>query len=75
MLLTIKGVSWDKAVSIQKIYPTPRLLWEAYNEHSSEEAKKRMLYVALQDNISRRKIGKALSETIYDVWGSTKGMS
>ncbi|ANB15640.1 Mus81p [Sugiyamaella lignohabitans] len=69
MLMTIRGVSWDKAVAIQKVYPTPRDLFDAYNSEQTIESKKNMIYEALKDNISRKRVGKLLSEKIFENWG------
>ncbi|CAN6606250.1 crossover junction endonuclease Mus81p [Trichomonascus vanleenenianus] len=71
MLMTIRGVTWDKAVAIQKKFATPSHLCEAYDALSSESDKKLMLYNTLGDNIQRKRVTKLISERIYEIWGSS----
>lgn len=69
MLLTIRGITLDKATAIQKVYATPRDLFDAYKALTSEDDKKLLLFQKLGNNISRKKITKLLSERVYNVWG------
>lgn len=69
MLMTIRGITWDKAVEIQRIYPTPYHLWQAYNTLDNDAVKKELLFKATTTNISRRRISKLLSEKVYQIWG------
>lgn len=69
MLMTIRGITWDKAVEIQRIYPTPYHLWQTYDTLDNVDAKKQLLFKATGTNISRRRISKLLSERVYEIWG------
>lgn len=68
-LMTVKGVTFEKALAIQKIYPTPRALFDAYEKLTNEDDKKAMIFKALSKNITRKKVGKAVSERLYECWG------
>lgn len=68
MLRTIKGVSAEKAMAIQRIYPTPAHLRRAYLAETSESARKNMIFHATRDCVKRQQIRAALSESICDVW-------
>ncbi|KAG7798200.1 hypothetical protein KL929_002165 [Ogataea haglerorum] len=67
MLMTIKGVSLDKAIAIQLHYGTPKNLIDSYTNCTGD--KPRMVHDALKDQVGNRKIGAALSSKIYEVWG------
>lgn len=69
MLMAIRGITLDKALAIQKVYPTPRHLLEAYQSLSTVDEKKLMLFTKLGTGIMRKKITKLLSEKVYEVWG------
>lgn len=72
MLMTIRGVSLDKAVVLQNRFPTPKSLLEFYhteNANAPEEYKKTLMMKEFKDQVGNKKIGKALLEKIYDVWG------
>lgn len=68
MLMTIKGVSAEKAQVIMRMYPTPLDLVHAYNE-GNEEEKKSLLYRQTLNNIPRRRIRQDISEMVFNVWG------
>ena len=68
MLMTIRGVSAEKASSLMKIYPTPNQLLQAYKFMSEEEAKG-LAKEMTKDNIGRRRWGQSLSEKLWEVWG------
>lgn len=67
MLMTIRGVSLDKAVAIQERYHTPVQLTEAYRGKSDSEGET-MLRREFKGQIGARKIGPSLSKKIYEVW-------
>lgn len=84
MLLTISGISWEKAIEIQKEFPTPQHLWKAlYSEYKAngEQAARELIMKQCSKNtqVSRKKIGKALSSKIAEIWGpvleSTRAIS
>lgn len=68
MLMTVKGISAEKAQVILRMYPTPLDLMRAYTD-GSEEEKKALLYHKTLPNIPRRRIRQDVSEMIYNVWG------
>lgn len=69
MLMTIRGVNAEKALSLMKVYPTPKSLLTAFQGKSPEEAKD-LAKVATQDQINRRRWGAKISESLYAIWGA-----
>lgn len=69
MLMTIKGVTIDKAICIQSVWPTPKLLMDDYQKLLHEESRKTMISDRLGNSITRKKVNRQLSERIYEVWG------
>lgn len=69
MLLCIRGVTSDKAVEIQKIWPTPQAFIEAFEAKKDGRGKENLVADRLADAIPRKKVGKALSMKIAEVWG------
>ncbi|CAJ0647460.1 3088_t:CDS:2 [Entrophospora sp. SA101] len=67
-LMTIKGISAEKAMEIIKKYPTPHDLFEAFNSLNTEGEKKRMIKDIYDGMIRRKKFGPALSEKVYKIW-------
>lgn len=71
MLMCTRGVTGDKAIEIQKIWPTPNALIEAYaNLGQNQAAKDAMISDQLGNKIDRKKIGKTLSTKVAEVWSS-----
>jgi len=70
MLMTIRGVNAEKALSLMKVYPTPKSLLVAFQSKSPEEAKN-LAKVATQEHINRRRWGAKISESLYNIWGAT----
>jgi ERCC4-type nuclease len=69
MLMTIKGCNAERALSLIKVYPTPRALLNAFEGKSPEEAKN-LAKEATRNQISRRRWGTQLSEKLYNIWGA-----
>ena len=69
MLMCIRGVTGEKAVEIQKIWPTPRALAEAFEGREKGAATDSMICDRLGNGIPRKKVGKALSAKIAETWG------
>lgn len=67
MLMTVKGISAEKAIEIQKHFPTMIHLVEALASVDEEEGRK--LVGERCAKIGRRKIGLVLSSKIYDIFG------
>lgn len=68
MLLSARGVTADKAIEIQRIWPTPIALIEAYEACATAKDRENMLSNRLSTAIPRKKIRKALSTKIANVW-------
>ncbi|RVD80394.1 uncharacterized protein DFL_008291 [Arthrobotrys flagrans] len=70
MLMSTKGVSGEKALEILRHFKTPRELLEKY-ERSSEIVGRPMMMgvVDVATCVDRKKIKRALSEKIWEVWG------
>lgn len=69
MLMCIRGVTGDKAIEIQKIWRTPKALIDAYERLSQDQkGKANMISDRLGETIPRKKVAKALSAKIAEVW-------
>ena len=66
MLMTVKGVSAEKAIEIQKHFPTMIKLVETLERMDEKEG--RMLLAERCSKHGRKKIGNVLSGKIYDVF-------
>lgn len=68
MLMCTRGVTGDKALEIQRRWQTPRQLVEAY---MALEPKDREVMVSdrMQTLVGRKKIARAQSKRIAEVWG------
>jgi crossover junction endonuclease MUS81 len=71
MLMTIRGVSGEKAAEIVKVFPTPKALFDAYETLSSEEEQNDLLKGTIEA-AGRKSIGPALSKKIRGIWYSDK---
>lgn len=70
MLMTVRGVSAEKAAALMKRYPTPKALLEAYcSSNANSVVGKTLAHDATKDGISRRRWGNSLSEKLWCVWG------
>lgn len=69
--MTTKGLTGDKAIEIQKSYPTPRALVAAFSACKDLKEREGMVEKALDVRgvLGRGKVGKALSKMIAAVWG------
>ena len=71
MLMCIRGVTGDKAIEIQKIWNTPQVLVEAYEQAGDDVKKKENMIsdrLGGMNIVPRKKIAKALSAKIAEVW-------
>jgi crossover junction endonuclease MUS81 len=66
MLMTVKGVSAEKAIEIQKHFPTMIKLVETLERMDEKEG--RMLLAERCSKHGRKKIGNVLSGKIYEVF-------
>lgn len=71
LLMTIKGVSLEKAITIQNLFPTPKSFINYYmeNNHKLQKEKSNLLLHLTKNDIGNKKIGKALLDKIYEIWG------
>ena len=74
MLMCTKGVTGEKALEIQKRWKTPRAFIEAYGQcGDGEEGRNKkieMVSKAMAHFVGRKKITKAVSWKIAEVWGN-----
>lgn len=68
-LMLTRGVSLEKALVIQLKYPTLKSLLLAYQHCKSDNESKRMMQNAFSDQPGNKRIGKALSETLWETFG------
>lgn len=68
MLMTIRGVSAEKAMALARVYPTPVSLLRAFSGTNEQEGKK-LAQNATKDGINRRRWNNPLSERLYKIWG------
>lgn len=77
MLLCTRGLTGEKAIEIQKRWPTPQAFVQAFrnieeNEGRGEQAEKKKAEMVMNEMgylVGRKKIQKALSAKIAQVWG------
>ncbi|OGE50744.1 hypothetical protein PENARI_c016G11586 [Penicillium arizonense] len=68
MLMCTRGVTGEKALEIQQIWPTPRHLVEAYMA-LEPSARDTMVSNRMQEVVGRKKVAKELSKRIAEIWG------
>ncbi len=68
MLMCTRGITGDKALEIQKYWKTPRDFVEAFESCGTERLKKEMLLGKMGALVGGKKVGKALSAKVADVW-------
>ncbi|RVX68181.1 hypothetical protein B0A52_08689 [Exophiala mesophila] len=68
MLMCTRGVTGEKAVEIQKIWPTPRAFLDAYSATADGSRRDSMISDRLGHAIPRKKVAKTLSTKIAEVW-------
>ena len=73
MLMCTKGVTGEKALEIQKRWKTPYDFVKAFEQCGSGEASKKkkgeLVSQQMGNLVGRKKIAKALSQKIAEVWG------
>lgn len=72
MLMAIRGVSLERAITIQSRFKTPSQMIKFYNVGNRElgvEGKKLLMMNEFKDQVGNKKIGKVVLESIYKVWG------
>lgn len=68
MLMCTRGITGEKALEIQKRWQTPRHLVEAYEGLQTKE-RETLVSDQLQSLVGRKKVQKALSKRIAEIWG------
>lgn len=71
ILMFIKGISIEKAVAIQSVFPTLKHILSAYAECQSQEEAKLLMFNKFGNAPGVKKISKNLSEKIANVFGKT----
>lgn len=66
LLLQLKGVSVEKALTITSVYKTPRLLIEKYK--SCEQREGEMLLANLKFGELNRSVGPSVSKSVYQLF-------
>nr|XP_014087519.1 crossover junction endonuclease MUS81 [Bactrocera oleae] len=66
-LLQLHSLSLEKALAIVEVYPTPRLLFDAY-ELCTDERDARLLLGKITYGPLQRPIGEKISQTVYDFY-------
>lgn len=69
ILMFINGVSIEKAIAIQHLYPTLSHILKAYRECETDSDTKLLMFNKLGDAPGAKKITKGLSEKIAEVFG------
>lgn len=69
VLMLVKGISLEKAVAIQELFPTLNKILLAYKTCASEEEARLLMFNNLGDAPGAKKITKGLSEKIYETFG------
>lgn len=70
ILMFIKGISVEKAVAIQTLFPTLNHILTAYSDCNSKEEANMLMFNALGQAAGAKKITKHLSEKIADVFAN-----
>jgi len=73
MLMCIRGVTGERAVSVQRRWGTPRGLVEALEGCGGVEKRRRLVAGELGGVVGRGKVGAALGAKVADVWGGGGG--
>ncbi|RAK98294.1 crossover junction endonuclease MUS81 [Aspergillus ibericus CBS 121593] len=68
MLMCIRGVTGEKAIEIQRRWPTPQAFIRAFEELDPKD-RENMVSDRMQTLVGRKKIAKVLSKKIAEVWG------
>jgi len=69
MLMCTRGVTGEKALEIQRRWPTPGDFVSAFECRTDQKSKEAMVSERLGTLIPRKKIAKGLSAKIAEVWG------
>ncbi|OJK05028.1 hypothetical protein ASPACDRAFT_110139 [Aspergillus aculeatus ATCC 16872] len=68
MLMCIRGVTGEKALEIQRRWPTPQAFVQAF-EALGVKDRENLVSDQMQTLVTRKKIAKVLSKKIAEVWG------
>lgn len=73
MLMCIRGVTGERAVSVQRRWATPRGLVEALEGCGGVGERRKLVVGELGGGVGRGKVGAALGAKVADVWGGGGG--
>ena len=68
MLMCTRGISGDKALAIQKVWPSPRAFVEAFDYCEDDKQQEGMVEKALAAVVGRGTVKGALSAKVADIW-------
>ena len=68
MLMCTRGISGDKALAIQRAWPTPKAFTEAFEQCDDDKRRESMVESALGHLVGRGVVKGVLSAKIADIW-------
>ena len=71
MLMCTRGISGDKAIHLQKQWQTPYTFIEAFQALPTATQKVEMIWKIAGSFQDKRKVGKAVSQSVAEIWGMT----
>lgn len=71
MLMATRGISFDKALVLQRHFQTPKALMRYFidNRDVPESKRRGLLAELFKHEVGNKKIGKVALESLYEVWG------
>jgi crossover junction endonuclease MUS81 len=73
MLMCTRNISGEKAIEIQRVWPTPRALIEAFESKATDKEREKMVAEGLRECVGRKKVAAVLSRKVAAVWGGVGG--
>jgi len=73
MLMCTRNISGEKAIEIQRVWPTPRALIEAFESKATDKEREKMVAEGLRGCVGRKKVAAVLSRKVAAVWGGVGG--
>ncbi|KAF8941018.1 Crossover junction endonuclease mus81 [Dissophora ornata] len=72
MLMTIRGISSEKAIEIARVYGTPRALFSELDEVGDRPSKEQRLKMLARtgSNVGRKKISEGLTAKVIEIWNT-----
>lgn len=67
-LMTIRGVSAEKAYELKRTFQTPYMLMKAFDDCADIEEEQLLAKRCTSSSISRRRWGPSLSKKLWEIW-------